>query len=98
MCVTLADNVNPEGQTNVLVFPADSLFHGGNVLAGVIGRRCALDQSTNLTDSTELLVFTNLVGRTPLLAPATSNGSAAFAAASWCRGRNHEPESTRTAV
>ena len=30
---TLADNVNPEGQTNVLAFPADSLFQGDNVLA-----------------------------------------------------------------
>ncbi len=30
---SLAENMNPEGQTNVLVFPADSLFDGDNVLA-----------------------------------------------------------------
>ena len=28
-----AENVNPEGQTNVLTFPANSLFYGDNVLA-----------------------------------------------------------------
>ena len=110
---TPAENVNPEGQTNVLTFPADSLFYGDNVLAvevhqvnssssdvvfgmtldaalavtnhpaivdaqmrsngifqlnlaGAIGYRYAIDQSTNLADWTELMIFTNFTGQTIL--------------------------------
>ena len=122
---TLAANVTPEGQTNLLTFPTTSLVYGDNVLAvelhqgsttssdavfgltldatvtatnqpvlvspqmqggnsfqitmnGVIGRRYALDRSTNLVNWIELLTFTNSTGQAVLSDPGAATVSPRF--------------------